>query len=85
MRKGIPSFPRRGSRYLHLTFLATGPRDQFWIVAAKAATVAPTIPILQLNLFGEVFESASGPTMSKSPDDAKLVDSGRDQRHGRGP
>src|SRR5271170_7924608 len=55
-----------------LTLLVTGPRDQFWIAAAKAAASADNT-FSQLNLFGEVFERVRTDYVEK-PDDAKLVE-----------
>jgi carboxyl-terminal processing protease len=55
-----------------LTLLATGPRDQFWIAAAKAAASADNT-FSQLNLFGEVFERIRTDYVEK-PDDSKLVE-----------
>ena len=55
-----------------LTLLATGPRDQIWIAAAKAAASADNT-FSQLNLFGEVFERIRTDYVEK-PDDAKLVE-----------
>jgi carboxyl-terminal processing protease len=55
-----------------LTLLVTGPRDQFWIVAAKAAASADNT-FSQLNLFGEVFERIRTDYVEK-PDDSKLVE-----------
>ena len=54
-----------------LTFLATGPRGELWVAAAKAASSASTYS--QLNLFGEVFERVRTDYVEK-PDDAKLVE-----------
>src|ERR1700723_2114835 len=56
-----------------LTLLVTGPRDQFWIAAAKAAASADNT-FSQLNLFGEVFERVRSDYVEK-PDDSKLVES----------
>src|SRR6202161_1726333 len=55
-----------------LTLLVTGPRDQFWIAAAKAAASADNT-FSQLNLFGEVFERIRTDYVEK-PDDSKLVE-----------
>ena len=55
-----------------LTLLVTGPRDQFWIAAARAAASADNT-FSQLNLFGEVFERIRTDYVEK-PDDAKLVE-----------
>ena len=55
-----------------LTLLVTGPRDQFWIAAARAAASADNT-FSQLNLFGEVFERIRSDYVEK-PDDAKLVE-----------
>jgi carboxyl-terminal processing protease len=54
-----------------LTLLATGPRGESWIAAAKAAASADTYS--QLNLFGDVFERVKADYVEK-PDDAKLVE-----------
>ena len=54
-----------------LTLLATGPRSEFWIAAAKAATNAEIYS--QLNLFGDVFERVNADYVEK-PDDAKLIE-----------
>src|SRR5665213_995787 len=55
-----------------LTLLVTGPRDQLWIAAAKAAASADNT-FSQLNLFGEVFERIRTDYVEK-PDDTKLVE-----------
>jgi carboxyl-terminal processing protease len=55
-----------------LTLLVTGPRDQLWIAAARAAASADNT-FSQLNLFGEVFERIRTDYVEK-PDDAKLVE-----------
>ena len=55
-----------------LTLLVTGPRDQIWIAAARAAAGADNT-FSQLNLFGEVFERIRTDYVEK-PDDAKLVE-----------
>src|SRR6202050_927356 len=55
-----------------LTLLVTGPRDQFWIAAARAAA-SPDNTFSQLNLFGEVFERIRTDYVEK-PDDGKLVE-----------
>jgi carboxyl-terminal processing protease len=55
-----------------LTLLVTGPRDQFWMAAAKAAASADNT-FSQLNLFGEVFERIRTDYVEK-PDDSKLVE-----------
>ena len=55
-----------------LTLLVTGPRDQIWIAAARAAASADNT-FSQLNLFGEVFERIRTDYVEK-PDDAKLVE-----------
>jgi carboxyl-terminal processing protease len=55
-----------------LTLLVTGPRDQIWIAAARAAANADNT-FSQLNLFGEVFERIRTDYVEK-PDDAKLVE-----------
>src|SRR6202453_439115 len=55
-----------------LTLFVTGPRDQFWIAAARAAASADNT-FSQLNLFGEVFERVRTDYVEK-PDDAKLVE-----------
>ena len=55
-----------------LTLLVTGPRDQFWIAAARAAASADNT-FSQLNLFGEVFERIRTDYVEK-PDDSKLVE-----------
>jgi carboxyl-terminal processing protease len=54
-----------------LTLLATGPRGELWIAAAKAAASSDTYS--QLNLFGDVFERIKADYVEK-PDDAKLVE-----------
>ena len=54
-----------------LTLLATAPRSEFWIAAARAATNAETYS--QLNLFGDVFERVKADYVEK-PDDAKLIE-----------
>jgi carboxyl-terminal processing protease len=54
-----------------LTLLATGPRSEFWIAAAKAATNAEIYS--QLSLFGDVFERVNADYVEK-PDDAKLIE-----------
>jgi carboxyl-terminal processing protease len=55
-----------------LTLLVTGPRDQLWIAAARAAASADNT-FSQLNLFGEVFERNRTDYVEK-PNDAKLVE-----------
>jgi carboxyl-terminal processing protease len=55
-----------------LTLLVTGPRDHFWMAAAKAAASADNT-FSQLNLFGEVFERIRTDYVEK-PDDSKLVE-----------
>jgi carboxyl-terminal processing protease len=55
-----------------LTLLVTGPRDQIWIAAARAAANADNT-FSQLNLFGEVFERIRTDYVEK-PEDAKLVE-----------
>jgi carboxyl-terminal processing protease len=55
-----------------LTLLATGPRDQFWMAAARAAAGAENT-FSQLNLFGEVFERIRTDYVER-PDDSKLVE-----------
>jgi carboxyl-terminal processing protease len=55
-----------------LTLLATGPRDQIWIAAARAAASADNT-FSQLNLFGEVFERIRTDYVER-PDDGKLVE-----------
>src|SRR6204780_130920 len=55
-----------------LTLLVTGPRDQLWIAAARAAASADNT-FSQLNLFGEVFERIRTDYVEK-PDDSKLVE-----------
>jgi carboxyl-terminal processing protease len=55
-----------------LTLLVTGPRDQLWIAAARAAASADNT-FSQLNLFGEVFERIRTDYVEK-PNDAKLVE-----------
>jgi carboxyl-terminal processing protease len=54
-----------------LTLLVAGPKPEFWIAAAKAATSADTYA--QLNLLGNVFERIRTDYVEK-PDDAKLVE-----------
>ncbi|MEO6780421.1 MAG: S41 family peptidase [Bradyrhizobium sp.] len=54
-----------------LTLLATGPRSEFWVAAARAATNAEIYS--QLNLFGDVFERVNADYVEK-PDDAKLIE-----------
>ena len=54
-----------------LTLLATGPKPDFWIAAAKAATSSDTYT--QLNLLGTVFERVRTDYVEK-PDDAKLIE-----------
>ncbi|MGC2813261.1 MAG: S41 family peptidase [Bradyrhizobium sp.] len=54
-----------------LTLLATGPRSEFWIAAARAATNAEIYS--QLNLFGDVFERVKADYVEK-PDDGKLIE-----------
>src|ERR1700744_3600114 len=54
-----------------LTLLVAGPKPEFWIAAAKAATSADTYT--QLNLLGNVFERVRSDYVEK-PDDAKLVE-----------
>ena len=55
-----------------LTLVVTGPRDQIWIAAARAAANADNT-FSQLNLFGEVFERIRTDYVEK-PDDGKLVE-----------
>jgi carboxyl-terminal processing protease len=55
-----------------LTLLVTGPRDQIWVAAARAAAGAENT-FSQLNLFGEVFERIRTDYVEK-PDDGKLVE-----------
>jgi carboxyl-terminal processing protease len=54
-----------------LTLLVAGPKPEFWIAAARAATSADTYA--QLNLLGSVFERIRTDYVEK-PDDAKLVE-----------
>jgi carboxyl-terminal processing protease len=54
-----------------LTLLATGPRSDFWIAAAKAAVNADTYS--QLNLLGDVFERIRTDYV-ETPSDSKLVE-----------
>jgi carboxyl-terminal processing protease len=54
-----------------LTLLATGPKSEFWIAAAKAAANADTYS--QLNLLGDVFERIRTDYV-ETPSDAKLVE-----------
>jgi carboxyl-terminal processing protease len=54
-----------------LTLVATGPRSESWIAAAKAAASPDTYS--QLNLFGDVFERIRTDYVEK-PDDTKLVE-----------
>jgi carboxyl-terminal processing protease len=54
-----------------LTLLVAGPKPEFWIAAAKAATSSDTYA--QLNLLGSVFERIRTDYVEK-PDDAKLVE-----------
>jgi carboxyl-terminal processing protease len=54
-----------------LTLLVAGPKPDFWIAAAKAATNSDTYA--QLNLLGSVFERIRSDYVEK-PDDAKLVE-----------
>ncbi len=54
-----------------LTLLATGPRSEFWVAAAKAAVSTDTYS--QLNLLGDVFERIRADYVEK-PSDAKLVE-----------
>src|ERR1700744_6612464 len=54
-----------------LTLLVAGPKPEFWIAAAKAATSSDTYA--QLNLLGSVFERIRSDYVEK-PDDAKLVE-----------
>jgi carboxyl-terminal processing protease len=54
-----------------LTLLATGPRSEFWVAAARAATNAEIYS--QLNLFGDVFERVKTDYVEK-PDDGKLIE-----------
>src|ERR1700729_2713037 len=54
-----------------LTLLATGPRSDMLIAAAKAATTPDTYA--QLNLLGDVFERIRTDYVEK-PDDSKLVE-----------
>ena len=58
-----------------LTLLVAGPRSEFWVQAAKAATSAATSAdtYTQLNLLGNVFERVRADYVEK-PDDAKLVE-----------
>jgi carboxyl-terminal processing protease len=55
-----------------LTLLVTGPRDQIWVAAARAAAGAENT-FSQLNLFGEVFERIRTDYVER-PDDGKLVE-----------
>ena len=54
-----------------LTLLATGPRSEFWVAAAKAAVNGDTYS--QLNLLGDVFERIRTDYV-ETPNDAKLVE-----------
>ena len=54
-----------------LTLLVAGPKPEFWVAAAKAATSSDTYA--QLNLLGTVFERIRTDYVEK-PDDAKLVE-----------
>src|ERR1700679_1147811 len=54
-----------------LTLLVAGPKPEFWIAAARAATSSDTYA--QLNLLGSVFERIRTDYVEK-PDDAKLVE-----------
>jgi carboxyl-terminal processing protease len=54
-----------------LTLFVAGPKPEFWIAAAKAATSADTYA--QLNLLGSVFERIRSDYVEK-PDDGKLVE-----------
>jgi carboxyl-terminal processing protease len=54
-----------------LTLLATGPKSEFWIAAAKAAANADTYS--QLNLLGDVFERIRTDYV-ETPSDSKLVE-----------
>jgi len=58
-----------------LTLLVAGPKSEFWVQAAKAATSAATSAdtYTQLNLLGNVFERVRADYVEK-PDDAKLVE-----------
>jgi len=54
-----------------LTLVATGPRGESWIAAAKAAASSDTYS--QLNLFGDVFERIRTDYVEK-PNDTKLIE-----------
>src|SRR5665213_3000258 len=54
-----------------LTLVATGPRGESWIAAARAAASSDTYS--QLNLFGDVFERIRTDYVEK-PDDTKLIE-----------
>jgi carboxyl-terminal processing protease len=54
-----------------LTLLVAGPKPEFWIAAAKAATSSDTYT--QLNLLGTVFERVRTDYVEK-PDDGKLIE-----------
>jgi carboxyl-terminal processing protease len=54
-----------------LSLLATGPKSDFWIAAAKAAVNADTYS--QLNLLGDVFERIRKDYV-EAPSDSKLVE-----------
>jgi len=54
-----------------LTLVATGPRGESWVAAAKAAASADAYS--QLNLFGDVFERIRTDYVEK-PDDSKLIE-----------
>ncbi|MBU6463428.1 MAG: S41 family peptidase [Bradyrhizobium sp.] len=54
-----------------LTLLVAGPKPEFWVAAAKAATSSDTYA--QLNLLGTVFERVRTDYVEK-PDDAKLIE-----------
>ena len=58
-----------------LTLVVAGPRTEFWVQAARAATSAATNAdtYSQLNLLGNVFERVRADYVEK-PDDAKLVE-----------
>ena len=54
-----------------LTLVVAGPRSEFWVAAARAATSAQIYS--QLNLFGDVFERVKADYVEK-PDDGKLIE-----------
>jgi carboxyl-terminal processing protease len=54
-----------------LTLLVAGPKPEFWLAAAKAATSSDTYT--QLNLLGTVFERVRTDYVEK-PDDSKLIE-----------